>query len=142
LTPAVVDASVAAKWFIGDAPLRREALMVRRAHRTVAPNLLLTELANALWRYVRTGVVDLEEAIEAVAAVAADATLTADPLLLVAAQRLSADRDHAVYDCLYVALAIREGLPLITADEKLVRKLSDLPRLSLIGLSTFAEGRL
>lgn len=138
----MLDASVAARWFIGDAPLRAEAFAVRQEHRTVAPNLLLTELANALWKYVRTGAIDVEDAIEAVMAVGDDAILTADAHLLEAAQRLSGEWDHAVYDCLYAALAIREGLPLITADEKLVRKLSGAPRLNLIPLSTYGSGEV
>ena len=32
---------------------------------------------------------------------------------------------QTVYDCLYVALAEREGCELVTADDKLVKKLQD-----------------
>jgi predicted nucleic acid-binding protein len=37
------------------------------------------------------------------------------------ATRLAETLDHRVYDCLYLALAVREGTRLITADRQLVR---------------------
>ena len=39
--------------------------------------------------------------------------------LLQAATRLALDLDHPAYDCLYVALAVDRGCPLVTADERL-----------------------
>jgi predicted nucleic acid-binding protein len=41
-----------------------------------------------------------------------------------AALRLAAEENHKVYDMMYVALAQYEGCDLITADQKLVNKLS------------------
>jgi predicted nucleic acid-binding protein len=59
-------------------------------------------------------------------------------MLMRAAQRLSAERDHPVYDCLYASLARLIDAPLITADERLIRKLSGLDGLKVFSLSDLA----
>lgn len=38
--------------------------------------------------------------------------------LIVAAGRLAIDLDHPVYDCIYLALALQEGYPVVTADRR------------------------
>lgn len=38
------------------------------------------------------------------------------------AHSLALRRDHSVYDCFYVALAMREGAPLLTADRRLAQR--------------------
>src|SRR5262249_41766533 len=43
--------------------------------------------------------------------------------LIPRAVRVSSSERAGVYDCLYVALAEREGCDLVTADEKLIQKL-------------------
>lgn len=139
MTTAVLDASVVAKWFIGGAPLREQALSVRRTYRVLAPALILVELANTLWRYLRLDALNLDDVVDAVQVVERGATLTADTALVESAQRLSAERDHLVYDCLYAVLAMRERRPLITADLRLIRKLSDVQGLTLVALSTYGE---
>ncbi len=40
---------------------------------------------------------------------------------------LAADTGRSVYDCLYLALSIRQNLPLLTADERLANALHDGP---------------
>lgn len=54
--------------------------------------------------------------------------LRAAPVLLVpleelieAATRLAVTLDHSVYDCLYLALAVREHTRLVTADQQFAR---------------------
>lgn len=141
MTPAVVDASVVAKWFLFNQPLEAEAFAARSAHAMIAPALLLTELANALWKYTRLSKLELGAAQDGVDLAAREITLIEDRLLLRAAQRLSADLDHPIYDCLYVSLAQREGVPLITADGKLARKLRSVPGLQLLELSAIGAGQ-
>jgi predicted nucleic acid-binding protein len=46
-------------------------------------------------------------------------TLTGSRELLDLALDLSWEWQHPVYDCIYVALAIRRGVPLVTADRRL-----------------------
>lgn len=52
---------------------------------------------------------------------------------------LSLERDHSVYDCLYVACAIQEELPLVTADKRLARKFADAIPAGLIDLWSLSE---
>jgi predicted nucleic acid-binding protein len=44
------------------------------------------------------------------------------------------DLDHAIYDCLYLALSMQRRIPLLTADKRLVAAAARHP--SLNGLAT------
>jgi predicted nucleic acid-binding protein len=116
----VVDASVAVKWVIDEegsdaaADLAGESLS--------APDLLLAECANVLWVKARRREITNEEVLERLA------LLRSAPVLLVPleeliedATRLAVILDHPVYDCLYLALAIRENTRLITTDQHFAR---------------------
>lgn len=46
------------------------------------------------------------------------ASAPATDALIAPAVRLMLSLQHPVYDCLYLALAEREGMPLVTADER------------------------
>ncbi len=50
--------------------------------------------------------------------------------LAAAAGRLAMDLDHPVYDCFYLALAIQEQYPVITADTRFHDKVRVHPYLS------------
>jgi len=108
----VIDASVVVKWFIDEpgadcaAALRSEAL--------TAPDLILVEVGNALWKHQRRGVLTSADDLDAIAALqAAPIALTSVADLLMTAARLAAELDHPLYDCVYLALAMREGVPLV-----------------------------
>lgn len=138
MTPAVIDASVAVKWFVVDAQLRSEALGVRDDYAYLAPTLILTELSNALWKYVRIESLSLAAAQDDVSLIIDEFALVDDRLLIRDAQQISSERNHPVYDCLYAALAIRLGAPLITADGRLARRLAGIAGLTLMELSAFS----
>lgn len=48
----VIDASVAIKWVV-DEPGTTEALALRRKAKLIAPDLLIAECANILWKKAR-----------------------------------------------------------------------------------------
>jgi predicted nucleic acid-binding protein len=54
-----------------------------------------------------------------------------------AALKLSIDLGHPAYDCLYLALAIRAAVPLVTADQKFLQAVASHPYLAshIIGLN-------
>jgi predicted nucleic acid-binding protein len=126
----VVDASVVVDWVAPDVDPQAPA-QVALAHlaaadaELLAPRLLLEEVANALLTGVRRGRWD------GTAADAAEALLHELPLQLVDEPRdlrrawdLARRYDnHPIYDLLYVAVAERRGLELVTADEALRRRL-------------------
>jgi predicted nucleic acid-binding protein len=115
---AVVDASVAIKWVVEEEGSDRARLLA--SAKLEAPDLLPIECANILWRKVRLGDLRGEEAAERLALLLrSPVTLIGSRELLDAALRLSLDLGHPVYDCVYLALAIRDGMPLLTADRRL-----------------------
>ncbi len=111
----IVDASVAVKWFLDE---EGSDLAADLAHRDLlAPELIYAEVANALWKKRARG--ELNAAVEPIDRL--DTLLLAAvpiaPLSLEAA-RLADDLRHPVYDCFYLALAVRENTVLVTADAR------------------------
>lgn len=118
----VLDASAAVK-LVAEEPDSAAARRVVGETPVTAPELVLAEVANALRRKVRQG------AIRPVEARAAQARLPSLFARLVPLQHLQDQaldlalrREQPVYDCFYVALAIREGAPLLTADRRLAER--------------------
>lgn len=118
----VVDASVAIKWVIAERGTT-EALSLRRGSRLYAPELLMAECANALWRKARLQELTGEEAAFAARLLQrADIELMPMRSLLEPATRLAIALDHPAYDCLYLALAESLSCDLVTADERFAAK--------------------
>lgn len=113
----VIDASVALKWVLDeDDSLLARALAERPL---AAPDLLWSECANGLWRWVRTGALSAQIARERFAALRrAPVALTSAELLLERALGLAIEIDHPIYDCLYLALALTRGQQVVSADRR------------------------
>jgi len=129
VSEAVFDASVTTRWFVEDDVLHRQCLSAREVYDGIAPSLILAETANALWRYVRLDRLSIDAACAAIGYVNEEVAQVEDVDLVRASQRLGHALDHPVSDCLYVALALRLGVPLVTADLKLARKFGSHPGL-------------
>lgn len=111
----VLDSSVAFKWVVTE-DLSDKAQQLRddcenAVHEFLAPDIFEVEIAHALTRVLWADVMSTPPQLEPFA-----------PLVPRAIAISSATR-AGVYDCLYVALAERENCELITADDKLVKKL-------------------
>ena len=120
----VVDASVAIKWFLLE-PGRDEA---RRLQRLIAPELIVAEVTNALWKRVMAGQITARQGIAASTAL----TQLLEPLLPIAplaarALAIAGELRHPADDCFYLALAESRDLKLITADRRLVARLAGTP---------------
>jgi predicted nucleic acid-binding protein len=125
----VVDASVGIKLFLVE-PLADRAdtlftsLTVTPPGRLYVPDLFYVECTNILWKYVRRFGYSPEAARQDVAdlvRLSLQVASTAD--LAEAALALALDHGMTAYDAAYVALAQKLSLPLVTADEALVRRL-------------------
>jgi predicted nucleic acid-binding protein len=113
----VIDASVALKWVL-DEP-GREAADALLEEELIAPALWLLEAANALWRRTQRGEVTAQEAGARLAELYnAPVTTIAIENDLLAAADLANELAHPVYDCLYLAMAIRENTYVVTADSR------------------------
>jgi len=119
LSSAVFDASVVVKWYLPDDTAFDAAVALRRRFDGLAPGLVLTEVANALGKYVRAGRLDIDVACDVVSTLYDDLELVPDNGLIGQAQRMAAELNHTVYDCLYLVLARQRSVPIFTADKRM-----------------------
>ena len=123
----VVDASVGLKWVLPEEHSDVARALLARARREevqlLAPDAYLPEVTNALWArsHLRDDLAP-DEARDALdRLVVTLPSLIPSGGLAIQALELSFAFGHAVYDCLYVALAIQQGCPVITADRAMNR---------------------
>ena len=121
MTTLVVDASVAVKWVVQEEG-SDQAVRLIDGPRLIAPDLLVPECANILWKKARRGELTREEAMAAAGLlVRADVELVPTRALMASALRLALDLDHAAYDCTYLALALERDVRFVTADVRFAR---------------------
>jgi predicted nucleic acid-binding protein len=124
----VLDSSVAFKWVVPEADSDK-ALRLREAarnsiHELLAPDVFPIELGHALTRAERQLRITPPNGWLAWQIVMADAPQPHASLpLMPRAYDISSRLRVGIYDCLYVALAEREGCAFVTADDRLVRNL-------------------
>jgi len=117
----VLDASVVVRIIEGSPQTAAFQQAVLDAELVLAPELMLTEVSNALWRLQRAGQLQVEGLQQCLSRGAALVDhIEPDRHLQVEALALACHLDHPVYDCLYLALARREAALLLTADQKLM----------------------
>lgn len=116
----VLDASAAVRLILGDPAAACAVEQVRAAALVLAPELMLSEVANTLWKLQQANRLSdldpqqlLADARDLVDRVEPDRHLQAEALAL------ACHLHHPVYDCLYLALARREAATLITMDRRL-----------------------
>ncbi|KGJ02479.1 hypothetical protein IT41_17310 [Paracoccus halophilus] len=118
----MVDASTALKWVLQEEG-SEAAVTLLDGRPLYAPALIYIEVANALWSAVRRQRLLPEEAADALDLITRAPLRQAgeDASLAARALQLSLLLDHPVYDCSYLALAIRHKVPVVTADRRFVR---------------------
>lgn len=101
-----------------------EALALRQNAKLIAPELLVAECANILWKKVQRRELLKEEVLLAARLLqSAEIELLPTRFLFEAATRMSIEINHPAYDCLYLALAVATDCEFVTADERFLRKL-------------------
>ncbi len=119
----VIDASIAVKWVVEENGTP-QALRLRQRMKLIAPELLIAECANILWKKVQRGELSKDEALLAARLLqAAEIELLPTRILLEPATRIAIELDHPAYDCVYLALAVERDCRFVTADQRLLRKL-------------------
>ncbi len=121
----VVDASVAIKWYVPEVHSEIAACLLDRTHELIAPDLLLPEFGNIVWKKVQRGQISVETSrriIQEFKAVTLQ-TYPSEPLLENAVDMAIA-LGRTVYDCFYLALAVKQRCQMVTADEKFYNALS------------------
>jgi predicted nucleic acid-binding protein len=114
----IVDASVATKWFVEESDSDR-ARRLRGEEPMMAPDFLLIEAFHVVWKRVRRGL-DGPQALRDLTGALTSSFDSFAPSgdLVAAAAGHALSLSHPIYDCLYIALADREGAVLVTADER------------------------
>jgi predicted nucleic acid-binding protein len=120
----VVDASVALRWYVEGPGSTEATRLLDRKEPLVAPDLVVAEVTNAAWKLARAAAITAEHG----RAIASAVTGAFDHLVPAAelcrrAYDLATSLDHPLYDCLYLALAERDDGVLVTADERLLRRI-------------------
>lgn len=124
----VPDSNVALKWVLAE-PDSATANHLRSDFQNgiqalIAPDVFQVEIAHALTRAERQGRIAVSQAgILWADVMSTPPRLEASGPLLPRAIQISSAARIGVYDCLYVALAERDGGELMTADDKLVKNL-------------------
>lgn len=125
---AVIDSCVAVKWVVREDYSDKAIELLQADLHLVAPDIVLTEIANALWKNVKRGLVSAEQAKVRLNDMPGFFNrLLTTPDLVADAFALGNTADVPIYDCIYVVAARRIGARLVTADTKLIAKLEGTP---------------
>lgn len=117
----VIDTSVAIKWFV-DEPFSDKAKLLLERFRNkkitiLAPDIILLEIINGLFFSYKLTLPQLKTVIKGFYLLG----LSVKPIsvsLITKACKIMDKFEIASYDALFIALANKEGYPLITADKK------------------------
>jgi predicted nucleic acid-binding protein len=124
VTPIVVDSSVALKWFVPEVLSDRAARLLDGRHELLAPDLLIPECGNVLWKKIARGEISMEDARAILQAIVrAPIRIVPSGALAEGALEIASAFRRSLYDGLFVALAVAGDCELVTADTRLVTAL-------------------
>jgi len=128
MKPLIVDASVAAKWFLPEPDAAAALRLLDGRHRLAAPDLIRSEFGNIVWKLHARGVLDMKEVSDMIEHfLSMPLEIHDSTYLLAPALQIAIATHRTVYDSLYLALAIELGGTVVTADERWVNALEDGP---------------
>ena len=127
MTTLVVDASVVAKWNFPEEHSQAARRLLKGLDLCV-PDFLWSEFGNIVWKKWRRREITAEEGLF----ILQDFQKTNLRFFLTdrlrsGAWAMATRFDRSFYDCLYLALAVQENCPLITADRKFYNALQATP---------------
>jgi len=128
LTKYVVDANVAIKWILPEI-YSNVALRLRNPnYQLLVPDFFFPEIGNILWKRVRKGEMTLQEATRDLK-VLQGLPLTVDYSfsLMTDALEIATRIEQAVYDCVYLSLAVKHNCKMVTADQRFYNALKHDP---------------
>ena len=132
MTGYVVDASVVVKWLVTEEWSDESSRLLDAGPTLIAPELVFAEASNALWAMHRRGDLtrdDLTDATDLLKSAPISVPVSMRRLAA-GAVRLAVDLGHPAYDCYYLALAMQEQYPVVTADARFHDRVRGHPYLS------------
>ncbi len=133
----VVDASVAAMWFLPEEQSHHAALLLAPDYDLAAPDILRMEVASALLKALRRNEITAPEAVEALDTLSA-AALRLFPAgdHLQTAFHIARRHGGSLYDAIYVALARALRAPIVSNDVQM----AEVAKASGVRAILIAEG--
>lgn len=117
----VLDASAAVHLVLNSPTAPAVRRVIDQDVSIVAPDLYGAEVANALWKYVRSGSLSAEDAESALAnATRLISQFVPSEEVVREALHEAAWLNHPVYDLLYLVCARRESATIVSCDRRLV----------------------
>jgi predicted nucleic acid-binding protein len=116
----VVDASVAVKWFVPEVHSSDALRLLSEPYELLAPDLIVAEVVNVLWKRQRCGELRLHEP-RGILRDFLRVNVAVRPItaFIGIALDIAVRRGLTVYDALYLALAVTRRCQMVTADRKL-----------------------
>lgn len=129
----VVDASVGLKWFIPEPGMTEALRVLRSGRKLVAPAIMKEEVVSGLVRRVRREELTASEARESAKEWLSELRnetvhLIENEELLVEASEIGFELKHPLFDCIYLALAVRLNASLVTADKPFFERASTISK--------------
>ena len=128
----IVDASIAFKWIATepDSDLANRLLTVADV---TAPTLLLIEVGNGLWKKALRKQIDSAVSFShEVRSLSRIVTIIEETEYVPRALELARELNHAIYDCVYLAMAEAREDVVVTADAKFITKLASTDYAGLV----------
>lgn len=121
----VVDANVAVKWVLPEIHSDAANRLLNDQYELLVPDFFFPEIGNVLWKRVRRGETTLEIAQQNLSVLmGGDLQLYPSLPLMPMALEIAVKVSQAVYDCVYLALAVTNQCQMVTADERFYNALS------------------
>ena len=119
----VVDASIVVRWLLKLPGSDDAEAMVASADAILAPDVVISETASALWKAVLFANLERDDAATALQSIDRlfDQIVPSQSLRM-RAFSIATELRHPVYDCFYLALAEDRSGYLLTADKRLARR--------------------
>ena len=121
-TSISIDASVAIKTIVEERFSDLARKLIAENDLILAPAHAYAEITEIIYRKHIAGDIDEKQALMAIERLPRILTLVPLDAIMADAFRIAKEIRHSVYDCLYVAAALKCGTTLVTADTKLVLK--------------------
>ena len=122
MTRIAIDASVLVKLYFEEDQSALAKRTVARTEQLFAPDLILAEVANVVWKRCTRREIDADSAMLIIQQILRfPVKLIPSTAILADAAAIALARRCTIYDLLYFAVAIRHSTTLVTADRRFAR---------------------